>query len=251
MVVMSGPTESGSEFAQAADVSAIASQIETLRRTLTTTTQTADAARERVEGLPERVAEASGRVGTVDGRVDELAVLVKQLAESVATLSARPRADPAPSWLMLPVDTASAVEVLDELVGWMRAIYLRYADAVMGLPECWFWHPDVVEELLWLMHAWLAAYQGPKASVSGAADWHDRHRPGVARRISQGAGTCSRERHQVRPGWTTAPSGAPEVPGEAELERIAAWWGPHRDDTAPEPHDTWPRRLGRQAGGRR
>lgn len=246
---MSAGAESGQEFARAADVTAIAAQIETLRRTLAVTTGTADAARDRVEGLPQRVEETSGRVGTVDGRVDDLARLVGQLAESVAALSARPKADPAPSWLMLPADTASAAEVLDELAGWMRAIYLRYADAAIGLPECWCWHPDVVEELLWLMHAWLAAYQGPKASVSGAADWHDRHRPGVVRRISQGAGTCSRERHQVRPGWPTAPSGAPEVPGEADLGRIAEWWGPRRDDTAPEPPTAGPHRIGPPAGG--
>ena len=38
---------------------------------------------------------------------------------------------------------------LAELGEWLRVVYLRYPDAASGLPECWLWHPDVVEELLW------------------------------------------------------------------------------------------------------
>jgi len=53
----------------------------------------------------------------------------------------------------------------------MGAMYLRYPDAAATLPDCWLWHPDLVEELLWLSHAWTAAYQGPDASVALAGDW--------------------------------------------------------------------------------
>ena len=69
-----------------------------------------------------------------------------------------------------------------------QVVYLRYPDGADHLPECWAWHPDVVEELLWLMHAWAAAYQGPQAWVALVGDWHDRQRPGVVRRIKTTAG---------------------------------------------------------------
>ncbi len=41
---------------------------------------------------------------------------------------------------------------------WVSGVYLRYSDAVNAFPDCWMWHPDVVEELLWLHRAWLSAY---------------------------------------------------------------------------------------------
>jgi hypothetical protein len=170
----------------------------------------------------------------VGARVDDLARLVGQLADSLAALTTRPGPTPAPSWLMLPADQATVRRVLDQLCGWLAAVYLRYTDAAVSLPECWLWHPDVVEELLWLMHAWCTAYQGKTASVALVGDWHDRQRPGVVRRIRQVAGSCSREKHMTRTGWTTAASGAPEVPAVDAIASIAGWWGLHRDDPAPE-----------------
>jgi hypothetical protein len=171
----------------------------------------------------------------LDDRVDHLARLVNQLADTLTALSARPAAPAAPTWLMLPVDAAQASRVLDELVVWLAAVFLRYPDAAAALPECWCWHPDLIEELLWLMHAWLAAYQGPNASVGAAGDWHDRQRPGVVRRIRQSAGSCSLENHTTRPGWVRTSSAAPDVPGLDALPVIASWWGARRDQPAPEP----------------
>ena len=168
-------------------------------------------------------------------RVDDLTRLTADLTNAVAALTARRAAQPCPSWLLLPADPALAGRVLDELSGWLTTIYLRYPDGADGLPECWVWHPDVVEELLWLMHAWAAVYQGPQASVALVGDWHDRQRPGVVRRIRLTAGSCSFENHQSRAGWNRRPSGAPEVPGLGHLPSIAAWWGARRDETAPEP----------------
>lgn len=199
-----------SEFARSDAVAALASEVERLRRT--------------VDPLRE-----------VPGRVDDLARLVTRLADTVTALSARPAATPAPSWLMLPADEQIAARVLEELAAWMEAVFLRYADGVAVLPECWCWHPDVVEELLWLMHAWCLAYQGKSASVALAGDWHDRQRPGVVRRLRQAAGSCSRENHITREGWSRYPAGPPEVPGVEGIPVVAAWWGPHRDEDAPEP----------------
>jgi hypothetical protein len=106
----------------------------------------------------------------------------------------------------------------------------------------------VVEELLWLEHAWLGAYQGRAASVGLAADWHDRQRPAVVRRIRQTAGSCSRERHQTRPGWNPPTSSAPTVPGADALALIAGWWGSDRDHPAPEPEHAG--QVGHQFSGR-
>ncbi len=198
------------DFARADAVAALAREIDGLRRTL-------DPLRE------------------VGARVDDLALLIGQLGDKVGALSQRPAPAPAPSWLLLPADPAAVEQVLGELCAWLHAVFLRYPDGVTALPECWLRHPDVVEELLWLMHAWCAAYQGKTASVQGAGDWHDRQRPGVVRRLKLSAGSCSIERHQTREDWDQHPTGAVAVPGTEATAAIAEWWASHRDDPAPEP----------------
>lgn len=198
------------EFARADAVAALAREFEVLRRA--------------VDPLRE-----------IGGRVEDLARLVGQLGDKVAALSQRPGPAPAPTWLLLPVDRGAVERILGELCAWMRAVFLRYPDGVAALPECWMRHPDVVEELLWLMHAWCAAYQGKAASVQSAGDWHDRQRPGVVRRLRLSAGSCSIERHQTREDWDQHPTGAVPVPGAAGVPAIAVWWAEHRDDPAPEP----------------
>src|SRR3954451_23117735 len=124
----------GSREASAVDgVAGLAREVDTLRRAL-------DHLRDHLSDLP--------------GRVDDLTKLATDLTNAVAALTARRTAAPSPSWLLLPGDPDLARQVLDELVGWLGIVYLRYPDGADHLPECWAWHPDVVEELLWLMHAW-------------------------------------------------------------------------------------------------
>ncbi|GAA4554283.1 hypothetical protein [Pseudonocardia xishanensis] len=190
-----------------------------------------------IAGLAREVEGLRREVGALRGfpvRVDELSRLLADLAETVTALRAR-AAKPTPSWLMAPVDESEVRAHLDDLVAWLGAVYLRYGDSTQGFPDCWCWHPDVVEELLWLMHAWSAAYQGDGASVALAGDWHERLRPGVVRRINKYAGLCSRDNHRARPGWTTVDSQAPDVPNADVVEDIARWWGGDRDGAAPEP----------------
>lgn len=213
---MSGRREE--PLATAAAVAGLAREVEALRRAV-----------DPVRDLPERV--------------EDLARLIEQLTAQVENLTARQSPVPPPSWLLLATDAetgtapgaGAARQVLDDLCAWLGVVYLRYSDGAAGLPQCWLWHPDVVEELVWLMHAWSEAYQGKRASVAQVGDWHDRLRPGVVRRVAKYAGTCSVEKHQTRPGWDTAPSGAPTVPGLDEIGSIAAWWGSHRHESAPEP----------------
>src|SRR3954470_19560538 len=201
-------------------------------------TQQREAAASAVAGLAREVEELRRRIeplAETPARVDALARLITQLAATLTALTARSDVAAPPSWLMAPDDPAYTRELLDALTAWMAAVYLRYTDAAEGLPECWCWHPDVVEELLWLMHAWLGAYQGKHAAVQLVGDWHDRQRPGVVRRITKVAARCSRENHQTRHGWTTPAAAAPVVPALDGLDAIAAWWGSTREQAAPEP----------------
>jgi hypothetical protein len=125
--------------------------------------------------------------------------------------------DPAPSWLWPaePVDQEEATSVLNQLLRWAARVYLRYGDG--ALPECWLWHPEVIEELVWLRSSWHAAYHGPLASVQRAGDWHDRQRPGVVRRIRAAASSCSLRDH-------LDPAPSPAVPTADAAMAIAAWW---------------------------
>jgi hypothetical protein len=186
-----------------------------------------------LEALERRVAE----LAPVSKRLDELAATVSQLAQ--VALGAETAKDDrpskvAPSWLDIDHEGPSwwaGHEILGQLAPWIGGVYLRYSDA--KLPDCWLWHPDVVEELLWLHAAWLAAYD-PDASVTAAGDWHERQRPGVLARVKSYAGMCSLEAHlpgkeRHRP--------APTTPSEDAVPAIAAWWGNHRDQPGPVPSE--------------
>ncbi len=201
----------GSAYASAGAVAGLAREIEALRRTL-----------DRLQELP--------------GRLDELAGLVAQLAETTAANTCNCSETGVASWLDLPTETDTAQAVLGELICWMQRVYLRYPDAALSLPECWLWHPDVIEELLWLQHSWVAAYRDTHAPVSAAADWHDRYRPGVIRRIKDTAGRCSLENHQPRHDQPT-PGAAPVVPLTEATDPIVTWWATHRAEPGPTPTD--------------
>ena len=109
-----------------------------------------------------------------------------QIAADVTTLVARQKAGEAEaplSWLALAAgSTEAARAVLRDLVAWLGDVYLRYSDA--KLPSCWLWHADVVEELVWLHGCHRAAYDADEGSWQRVADWHDRLRPGVVKRLN-------------------------------------------------------------------
>ena len=159
-----------------------------------------------------------------------LADLVTDLSQIVSP-SATP-ADPPPSWLALPADTDVAATVLSDLVGWLGQLYLRYSDAARGFPECWLRHPDVVEEQIWLRRAWFDAYTSSDATVRAAGDWHDRLRPGVARRIATYARACSLESH-----LPDRATGAAFAPLADAIDPIVGWWISHRTEPGPPPTD--------------
>ena len=59
----------------------------------------------------------------VSGRVNDLGRLVGQLADSVALMTKRPAATPAPSWLLLQADETVVERALSELCAWLHTIY--------------------------------------------------------------------------------------------------------------------------------
>ncbi|MFI6827584.1 hypothetical protein ACIBG5_10825 [Kribbella sp. NPDC050241] len=139
--------------------------------------------------------------------------------------------EPVQSWLRLPENDESAVQaVLSELLPWMESTYLRYASARETLPPCWLWHPEIVEELLWLMDAWTSAYEGEEASNKLVGDWHDRQRPGVTRRIGEYAPACDVLAHR-----DTAGQRAVVVPLAADADPFVTWWATDRDSLGPAP----------------
>ncbi|SFN30119.1 hypothetical protein SAMN05216207_101226 [Pseudonocardia ammonioxydans] len=211
----------GPRIPPAPDSGAPGDPIPSLARELDVVRRRVDTLAEATEGLP--------------GRVEEIAGLVAKLTDALAAVTARRSPEPAPSWLLAPSDPDELHALVEELGSWLATVFLRYPDGAQVLPECWLWHPDAVEELLWLMHAWCAAYQGATASVGAAGDWHDRQRPGVVARLRKSVGSCSIERHQPRPGWSEVPSSPAEVPGLGHTGRIVGWWATGRDQPPPEP----------------
>lgn len=138
---------------------------------------------------------------------------------------------PMRSWLRMPEGDVAAVEtVLAELLPWMESVYLRYATGRESLPPCWLWHPEIVEELLWLMDAWSAAYEGDEACNKLVGDWHDRQRPGVSRRVGEYAPGCNVLEHR-----DNAATRAVVVPLATAADPFVAWWAGDRDTTGPAP----------------
>jgi hypothetical protein len=189
-----------------------------------------------VEALDHRVAELARLDKRVDTLGETLARVVMNLPSRTATETTLPTAV---SWLNRPVEPGrgpadsraahDAEQLLDKLANWVGRVYLRYSDA--RLPDCWLWHADVVEELLWLHAAWRAAYH-PDAATHAVGDWHDRLRPGVVRRIKEYAGMCSLEAH-LPAGERHYP--APTAPTPDATPLIAGWWATARDDPGPVP----------------
>ena len=176
----------------------------------------------------------ANKVDRVDRRLDQIVERVTRLADTVAQVAQvaqRGRVagggdgeeqPPLPSWLLVD-DESDAVEMLDELFGWVDAVYLRFEGA--ALPPCWQRHPDLVEELVALRGGWVEAYEGPKRSWKAVGDWLDR-RPKVVQRLSE-LEICEVEQHQPgheRPTGREWDLPAPKAPLRSQIEPIAHAW---------------------------
>ncbi|MGH3659966.1 MAG: hypothetical protein ACRDUA_25275 [Micromonosporaceae bacterium] len=163
-----------------------------------------------------------------------LAEIESMIREFGARFEARVTADEATddrndgrSWLE-PDDPEQAHAVLADLLEWLARIYLCYPSA--ALPSCWLWHPAVVEELWWLRQSHREAYSPRDGSPGKVADWHDRHRPGVVKRISAALRDCDLSRHGQ-------PGPAPTVPLVGSAARVADAWSTAQTTPQPTPDE--------------
>lgn len=161
---------------------------------------------------------------------------VKAIADRhTASTGSDPAAGAPVSWLTI-TDPAAARVALAELADWLTRVYLYYPGSLDSLGECWPWHPAAVEELLALRGSWLAAYASPDATPARALDWHDRHDrhlPGVHRRLRATLGDCSLTAHR-RGG--RADQLRPALPATDALDPLAKWWDvSHGTTGAPPP----------------
>lgn len=124
--------------------------------------------------------------------VEELRAMVADLARDVATLTHQRAASDVRPWLGID-DPETARLCLADLVDWLGQIWVRYPG--QPLPECWYLHPWIVEELWVALGTWRAA-QRKGGSWPQLAEWHRTIRPGVAERIHRHAGTCALDQHQ-------------------------------------------------------
>jgi hypothetical protein len=260
----------------------------------------APASAEALSGLAREVDALRGKIRPVEGlatQVTELANMVADLADDMAARNRRGELL-APSWLALPwrgqpwlgIATASATDtqdgggedaaqagevgvvgvdpdaladLLEQLIQWVRRVFLAYPDAAGSFPECWLWHPAAIEELLWLWHAWQAAYVADGASARLVGDWHDRFRPGVVRRIKANFDACSLANHASSGPQGNGPrsdeageSAGVGMPFAESGREMAGWWAAGQQGAGPLPSagqlevsaNRW--RTGR-AGGRR
>ena len=190
----------------------------------------------RLATLAREMERATRRIAGLEELTRLLDTMLRQLAADVALLAPTPDDEeeeevpsPVRSWLAAD-DPEQACAQLVDLVDWVRAVYVRYPGG--ALPSCWLWHPAVVEELWWLRHAHHAAYHGRGACWREVGDWHDRQRPGVARRINQALADCELSRH-VPGADRHQPS--PAVPLAAAAVAIAEHWTTDRG--TPDPTD--------------
>jgi len=176
------------------------------------------------------------QAGDAHARVGAVELLIRQLAADVVALRdiAQSRADAddaraVRSWL-LTTDPDSARRILDDLVVWVDQVYLAY-DGVI-LRSCWLWHPAVVEELVALREAHHDAYAGPAAGWKAVGDWHERYRPGVAKRVNATLSGCDLSEHL--PGAPRQAVARP-APLTSAVGAVAQAWTDHRG--TPEPTD--------------
>ncbi len=150
-----------------------------------------------VQALGRALERAFRKLDNLDKQVAQLSEIVLAVADrgTAAETSDKPSGVAAPgvrSWL-LAADPAQAGADLDDLALWVWRVYLWYPDA--WLSSCWLWHPEVIEELWWLRVAHAEAFDPSTGSTLRAGDWHDRQRPGVARRVRAVLTKCELSRH--------------------------------------------------------
>lgn len=167
-------------------------------------------------------------------RLDSLEAVVKDVAESLATLAegvatSASRVSSASgagsaavqgavrSWLTVD-DPEHTAANLRALAAWLEQAYLTFPNS--SLPSCWLWHPEVVDELWWLFQSHLDAYHSVSGSWLRVGDWYDRQRPGVVARIRAAVASCELMLHLPPQELSRGPLPTPMA---GSVDRIATW----------------------------
>jgi hypothetical protein len=179
-------------------LTALASEVEHLRRTIERIGQTVDA-------TARAAAEATGRSDALTAQLSVLAAQVAglttvgtqiaMLADRVTELAAGPAAGKPEngwpvSWFDLGGDTERAGAVLVDLAHWAYRVLFSYRAVQRQFSDCWHRHPAVVDALLALRASWQAAYaagSGPAAAM----DWQVRQLPAGGHLIGEELRGCS------------------------------------------------------------
>ncbi len=184
------------------------------------------------KAVPPAVADLARAVERAFRKLDALDEQVRDLAEQITAIHgpADPNTSNAESvaatpgvrsWLLAD-DPARAAADLDDLTAWLWRVYLWFPDG--WLSSCWLWHPEVVEELWWLRVAHADAFHAEVGSSARVGDWHERQRPGVARRVRSVLAKCELTRHTLVSGRgiDVTPPGPPAL--AQHTAAVAAVW---------------------------
>lgn len=173
---------------------------------------TLDELRATLDGLGGTATESAGLLAQAIPRLDTLAEQVAELRGRASTGAGTGGGDEAVTGVMWEALTADqAVEQWNRLGRWVATVLGPWYELKRGnLPDCWALHRPVVRRLSALHTAYLAAYTGPTASGTAAADWHDRWLPRTLDLISREEPLVSSDRmlneqtgleRNCQPGW--------------------------------------------------
>ncbi|WP_448256108.1 hypothetical protein [Microbacterium aurum] len=125
------------------------------------------------------------------------------------------------------LDDEDARAVWEHLRSWVEWVTVRYDVPLSIVPNCWFLHPALVEELSALHTAHAAAFDESDAGL-GPISWHERFAAATPRLARAYGGGCSNGHQATRPrSWTN-------VIDDQEWEAWAATAHAHGGDTAPD-----------------
>lgn len=146
------------------------------------------------EGLAGAVT-AGGELRDVQEQLLQLQRTVGEFEQAMAAEQAQSATERAPWWPDLRGEDRAVAWTL--LVTWIDEVLKgRHPQEYRTLSDCWFRHPDVVDELSALRVSWLAIYRARQPALPTAAlEWHDRALPGVMTRVRRTLGSC-KQSHQ-------------------------------------------------------
>lgn len=105
-------------------------------------------------------------------------------------------------WHTLP--DGDAKDVWETLRGWVEWVTVRYSIPISVVPNCWYKHGALVEELAALHTAHRAAFD-PADAGFGPIGWHERLHLALPRLTRAYGGGCSTEHRPTKPrSWETA-----------------------------------------------